>query len=63
MRIREVHIYQKDLILNQPYSMAGVVLNSLDSTIVKLVTDSGLVGWGGALSLSAAVLDMPASIP
>ena len=46
MRIGEVHIYQKDLPLKQPYTMAGTVLQSLDSTIVKLVCDNGLVGWG-----------------
>ena len=46
MRIGEVHIYQKDLQLKQPYTMAGTVLQSLDSTIVKLVCDNGLVGWG-----------------
>jgi L-alanine-DL-glutamate epimerase-like enolase superfamily enzyme len=46
VRIREIHIYQKDLLLNQPYTMAGTVLHSLDSTIVKLVCENGLVGWG-----------------
>lgn len=46
MRIGEIHIYQKDLQLKQPYTMAGAVLQSLDSTIVKLVCDNGLVGWG-----------------
>ncbi len=46
MRIVELHIFQKKLKLKHPYTMAGVVLNTLDSTIVKLVTDSGLVGWG-----------------
>lgn len=46
MRISEVHIYQKDLLLSQPYTMAGTVLHALDSTIVKLVCDNGLVGWG-----------------
>jgi len=46
VRIREIHIFQKDLLLNQPYTMAGTVLQSLDTTIVKLVCDSGLVGWG-----------------
>ncbi|MCP4982502.1 MAG: mandelate racemase/muconate lactonizing enzyme family protein [Gammaproteobacteria bacterium] len=46
MRINEIHIYQKELLLNQPYSMAGTVLHALDSSIVKLVCDNGLVGWG-----------------
>ncbi len=46
MRISEIHIFQKDLPLKQPYTMAGTVLDTLDSTIVKLVCDNGLVGWG-----------------
>jgi L-alanine-DL-glutamate epimerase-like enolase superfamily enzyme len=46
MRISEVHIYQKDLQLKTPYTMAGTVLHTLDSTIVKLVCDNGLCGWG-----------------
>ncbi|MFT5220043.1 MAG: L-alanine-DL-glutamate epimerase-like enolase superfamily enzyme [Planctomycetota bacterium] len=46
VRITEVHIYQKDLVLTQPYTMAGVELHKLDSTIVKLVADNGLTGWG-----------------
>jgi len=41
MRIGEVHIYQKDLPLKQPYTMASRLLQSLDSTIVKLVCDNG----------------------
>ena len=46
VRITEAHIYQKDLELTQPYTMAGVELLKLDSTIVKLVTDNKLIGWG-----------------
>ena len=46
MRISEAHIYQKDLQLKRPYTMAGTALHALDSTIVKLVCDNGLVGWG-----------------
>lgn len=40
MRIVEMHIHQKELRLKQAYTMAGVVLDSLDSTIVKLVADT-----------------------
>jgi len=46
VRICEIHIFQKDLLLTEPYTMAGTVLQSLDSTIVKLVCDNGLIGWG-----------------
>jgi L-alanine-DL-glutamate epimerase-like enolase superfamily enzyme len=47
MRISEIHIYQKDLpVIGGPYTMSRVTLNSLDTTIIKLVSDTGLVGWG-----------------
>ncbi|HUV23401.1 MAG TPA: mandelate racemase/muconate lactonizing enzyme family protein [Gammaproteobacteria bacterium] len=47
MRIRELHIYQKDLpVIGGPYTMSRVTLHSVDTTIVKLVSDTGLVGWG-----------------
>jgi L-alanine-DL-glutamate epimerase-like enolase superfamily enzyme len=54
MRISEVHVYQKELALKQPYTMAGTVLHSLDSTIVKLVCDNGLIGWGETCPLGPA---------
>ena len=47
MRISEIHIYRKDLpIVGGPYTMSRITLHSVDTTIVKLVTDSGLTGWG-----------------
>ena len=47
MRISELHIYQKDLpIVGGPYTMARVTLNSIDTTIIKLVAENGIVGWG-----------------
>ena len=47
MRIAEAHIYQKDLpVVGGPYTMARTKVDALDSTIVKLVSDTGLVGWG-----------------
>jgi len=47
MKITEIHIYQKDLpVVGGPYTMARASVDSLDTTIVKLVTDTGLVGWG-----------------
>lgn len=54
MRIHEIHVFHKDLQLKQPYSMAGTELNSLDSTIVKLVCEDGLVGWGETCPLGPA---------
>ena len=47
MRISEIHIYQKDLpVVDGPYTMSTMTLHSLDTTIIKLVSDTGLTGWG-----------------
>ncbi|MGI9492444.1 MAG: mandelate racemase/muconate lactonizing enzyme family protein [Geminicoccaceae bacterium] len=47
MRIAEIHIYQKDLpVVGGPYTMARTQVEALDSTIVRLVSDSGLSGFG-----------------
>jgi L-alanine-DL-glutamate epimerase-like enolase superfamily enzyme len=47
MRIAEVHVYQKDLpVKDGPYTMSGQDVYELDTTIVRLVSDTGLAGWG-----------------
>ena len=47
MKIASVHIYTYELpVLNGPYTMANQVVNSLTTTLVKLVADNGLFGWG-----------------
>ncbi|NVK16434.1 MAG: mandelate racemase [Rhodobacteraceae bacterium] len=47
MKIAEIHICQYDLpVKNGPYTMAGSQIHALDTTLVKLVTDNGLIGWG-----------------
>ena len=47
MRIKEIHIYAVDLpVANGPYVMSGALVSKLDSTVVELVTDSGLIGFG-----------------
>ncbi len=47
MKISEIHIYQKDLpIVDGPYTMSTITLHSIDTTIVKILTDTGLTGWG-----------------
>lgn len=49
MRISELHVYRKDLpIIGGPYTMSRIILDSVETTIVKLVSDSGLIGWGEA---------------
>jgi len=47
MRIKELHIYQKDLpVVGGPYTMSRVTLDSVDTTIIKLVSETGIIGWG-----------------
>lgn len=47
MKIAEIHVYQHDLpVRDGTYRMSGGEVVVLDTTIVKIVTDTGLVGWG-----------------
>jgi L-alanine-DL-glutamate epimerase-like enolase superfamily enzyme len=47
MRIAELHLFKKELpIVGGPYTMSTITLHSVESTIVKLVADTGIVGWG-----------------
>jgi L-alanine-DL-glutamate epimerase-like enolase superfamily enzyme len=47
MRITEVRLYRKLLpVLSGAYRMSKTAVSSLDSTIVELVADNGLSGWG-----------------
>ncbi|NOC91542.1 MULTISPECIES: mandelate racemase/muconate lactonizing enzyme family protein [Ruegeria] len=47
MKIAELHIYSHDLpVKNGPYTMANARVWALDTTLVKIVSDNGLIGWG-----------------
>lgn len=47
MKIAELHVYRIDIRLtNGPYVMSGATLDALDSTVVEMVTDTGLRGYG-----------------
>ena len=47
MEIAEIHIYQHDLpVKNGPYTMANAKVYSLDTTLIKIITKSGQIGWG-----------------
>lgn len=49
MRISEIHVYQKNLpVVGGPYTMSTMTIHAVDTTIIKMVADSGLVGWGEA---------------
>jgi 4-hydroxyproline betaine 2-epimerase len=52
MRIAEIHVYQKDLpVLGGSYRTARTENKVLDATIVKLVTDTGVTGYGETVPL------------
>lgn len=54
MQISEIHIFQKDLpVIGGPYTMALSTIHAVDSTIIKLVADNGLVGWGETCPLGS----------
>lgn len=47
MRIKEFHIYHHDLpVKNGPYTMSHGPVWSLETTLVQLVTEAGVDGWG-----------------
>jgi L-alanine-DL-glutamate epimerase-like enolase superfamily enzyme len=47
MRIAELHVYAIDLAVSgRGYRMSSGLHTSLSSTLVKVVTDGGLIGWG-----------------
>lgn len=47
MRIAEIHVYQQDLPLSgKSYRMSEGDYSVLDSTIVEVVSDAGVSGWG-----------------
>ena len=47
MKIKEVHIYSHNMaVKNGPYTIASSKVYSLDTTLLKLVADNGLFGWG-----------------
>jgi len=54
MRIKELHIYHHDLpVKNGPYKMAGQEVWSLETTIIQLITDNGIEGWGEVCPLGS----------
>ncbi len=47
MRISEIHVYQYDLpVVGGSYRMASTVVATLDTTIVEIVTETGIKGYG-----------------
>ena len=47
VKITEIHIFSHTLpVKNGPYRIASSTVHSLESTLVKIVANNGLVGWG-----------------
>ena len=47
MQHRRIHVYQMDLPLRgKLYRMSDGTYTALDSTIVEIVSDTGVSGWG-----------------
>ncbi|CDN51928.1 mandelate racemase/muconate lactonizing enzyme family protein [Neorhizobium galegae] len=47
MKISEIHIYSHVMpVKNGPYKIASSIVHALESTLVKIVADNGLFGWG-----------------
>lgn len=47
MKIKEIHVFSFALpVKNGPYTMGGKEIYSLNTTLLKVVTDNGLTGWG-----------------
>jgi L-alanine-DL-glutamate epimerase-like enolase superfamily enzyme len=47
MRIKEIHVYRHELpVMGGSYRMAGTSVSSLDTTLVEIVTETGVKGYG-----------------
>ncbi|AZO21591.1 mandelate racemase [Mesorhizobium sp. M1E.F.Ca.ET.045.02.1.1] len=54
MKIKEIHIYSHSLpVKNGPYRIASSTVQALETTLVKIVTDNGLFGWGETCPIGA----------
>ena len=59
MKIVEIHIHAHDLpVQNGPYRMSMTEVWTLPTTLVKLVSDTGHVGWGETCPVGATYAEM-----
>ncbi|MEI6527751.1 MAG: mandelate racemase, partial [Planctomycetota bacterium] len=58
MKIKEIRVYQVDLPLHEvTYKWSGgKSVDVFDSTVVAVVTDAGMIGWGESCPLGPAYL-------
>lgn len=62
MRIAETHIYRYGLpVRNGPYRIGHAEIRTLSTTLVKLVADNGLVGWGETCPLGSTYAESHAA--
>lgn len=59
MKIKELHVYTQDLpVVGGAYRMAMTEVQSLPTTLVKLVSDTGHVGWGETCPVGSTYAEM-----
>jgi len=59
MKITEIHVYSHDLpVKDGPYRMAMTEVWTLPTTLVKLVSDTGHVGWGETCPVGSTYAEM-----
>lgn len=59
MKITELHIYAHELpVKDGPYRMAMTEVWSLPTTLVKLISDTGIVGWGETCPVGSTYAEM-----
>ncbi len=62
MRLSQIHIYQHNLVIAGPaYRMSLSEVSALDSTIVKIVTDTGVTGFGEVCPVGSTYQDQHAA--
>ncbi|WP_136646593.1 mandelate racemase/muconate lactonizing enzyme family protein [Tabrizicola sp. YIM 78059] len=61
MKIAEIHLYAHDLpVRDGRYRMSNTEVHSLPTTLVRLVSDTGHVGWGETCPVGATYAEMHA---
>jgi len=56
MNIKSITLYTKELpVKNGPYTMSGTEDHSLQTILVKIESDSGIMAWGGEVIAAACV--------
>ncbi len=65
MKIEKIRVYQVDLPVNEgSYNFAdGKAVSVFDSTVVEIITDSGIKGYGEVCVLPLALLFLPTPAP